>query len=300
MSIARKLIPSDSAIVFPFVFRITTTASNTIFICPLSDYSGLTPVLNINWGDGSTSPLITSSTSVDRIHTYVSPGTYTITISGFMPGFTVNNNSAIRNLITELVQWGIVGLRSINFYGCVNLTAIPGSASLDLVGGYTGLNEVISFGNFMRGTRITSIPTDIFNFSPNATTFTDTFSSITTLTTVPTGLFNSVTSATTFASCFFGCTSLTSVPSTLFDTNTNVVNFSGTFRNCRSLTNVLQFTFNTGVTIFNNVYNMSSTTNALTGTAPELWNRIPTPAGTDAFNNCTGLSNFASIPLNFK
>ncbi len=26
----------------------------------------------------------------------------------------------------------------------------------------------------------------------------------------------------------------------------------------------------------------------------------PTPSGTDAFNNCTGLSNFASIPLNWK
>ena len=300
MSIARKLIPSDSATVFPFVFRITTTAANTVFTCPLSDYSGLTPVLNINWGDGNTSPLITASNSVNRIHTYVSPGTYTISISGFMPGFTVNNNSGIRNLITELVQWGIVGLRSVNFYGCVNLTAIPGSDDLDLVGGYTGLNEVISFANFMRGTRITSVPSDIFDYSPNATTFTDTFSSITTLTTVPTGLFDSVTSATTFASCFFGCIALTSVPSTLFDTNTNVVNFSGTFRNCRSLTNVLQFTFNTGVTIFNNIYNMSSTTNSLTGTAPELWNRTPTPSGTDAFNNCTGLSNFAAIPLNWK
>jgi hypothetical protein len=300
MSIARKLIPSDSATVFPFVFRITTTAANTVFTCPLSDYSGLTPVLNINWGDGNTSPLITASNSVNRIHTYVSPGTYTISISGFMPGFTVNNNSGIRNLITELVQWGIVGLRSVNFYGCVNLTVIPGSDDLDLVGGYTGLNEVISFANFMRGTRITSVPSDIFDYSPNATTFTDTFSSITSLTTVPTGLFDSVTSATTFASCFFGCTALTSVPSTLFDTNTNVVNFSGTFRNCRSLTNVLQFTFNTGVTIFNNIYNMSSTTNSLTGTAPELWNRTPTPAGTDAFNNCTGLSNFAAIPLNWK
>jgi hypothetical protein len=300
MSIARKLIPSDSAIVFPFVFRITTTAANTVFTCPLSDYSGLTPVLNINWGDGNTSPLITASNSVNRIHTYVSPGTYTISISGFMPGFTVNNNSGIRNLITELVQWGIVGLRSVNFYGCVNLTVIPGSDDLDLVGGYTGLNEVISFANFMRGTRITSVPSDIFDYSPNATTFTDTFSSITTLTTVPTGLFDSVTSATTFASCFFGCIALTSVPSTLFDTNTNVVNFSGTFRNCRSLTNVLQFTFNTGVTIFNNIYNMSSTTNSLAGTAPELWNRTPTPAGTDAFNNCTGLSNFAAIPLNWK
>lgn len=300
MSIARKLIPSDSAIVFPFVFRITTTVANTVFTVPLSDYGGLTPQLNINWGDGNVSPLITSSSSVDRIHTFVTPATYTITISGFMPGFTVNNNSGIRSLITELVQWGIVGLRSINFYGCVNLTSIPGSGDLNLVGGYTGLGEVLSFANFMRGTRITSIPSDIFDYSPNATTFTDTFSSITTLTTVPTGLFDSVTSATTFASCFFGCVALTSVPSTLFDTNVNVVNFSGTFRNCRSLTNVLQFSNNTNVTIFNNVYNMSSTANALTGTAPELWNRIPTPSGTDAFNNCTGLSNFAAIPLNWK
>jgi hypothetical protein len=120
------------------------------------------------------------------------------------------------------------------------------------------------------------------------------------LTTVPIGLFDNVTSATTFASCFFGCTALESVPPALFDNNPNVVNFSGTFRNCRSLTNVLQFTFNTNVTIFNNIYNMSSTANALTGTAPELWLRTPTPAGTDAFNNCTGLSNFAAIPLNWK
>jgi hypothetical protein len=45
---------------------------------------------------------------------------------------------------------------------------------------------------------------------------------------------------------------------------------------------------------------MSSTTNALTGTAPELWNRVPAPAGTDAFNNCFGLTNYASIPVNFK
>jgi hypothetical protein len=301
MSITRKLIPSDSAQVFPFVFRITTTVANTVFTTPLSDVSGLTPQLTIDWGDSTpNSGLITSSSSVNRIHTYVNAGTYTITISGFMPGFTVNNNSGIRNLITELVQWGIVGLRSINFFGCVNLTVIPGSNDLDLVGGYTGLNEVTSFANFMRGTRITAIPADIFDFSPNATTFTDTFSSIPTLTNVPTGLFDNVTSATTFASCFFGCTALTSVPSNLFDTNINVVNFSGTFRNCRSLTNVLQFTFNTNVTIFNNLYNMSSTANALTGTAPELWNRVPTPSGTDAFNNCINLTNFAEIPLNFK
>jgi len=300
MSIARKLIPSDSAQAFPFVFKITTTSVNTVFTCPLIDYGGLTPSLYINWGDSSSSPLITASNSVNRIHTYASVGTYIVTISGFMPGFAVNNNSAIRNLITELVQWGTVGLRSVNFYGCINLTAIPGSASLSAVGGYTGLDEVATFSNFMNGTRITSIPSDIFNYSPKATTFNSTFASISTITSIPTGLFDNVPLVTSFASCFFACQALTTVPLTLFDQNINVTSFSGTFRNSRAITNVLQFTYNTAVTTFTNLYNMSSTTNALTGTAPELWNRIPTPAGTSAFTNCTGLTNYASIPINFK
>lgn len=300
MGIAKRLVESESSAVFPFVFKITTTTANTVFTTPLVDYGGLSPNLTINWGDTTSSPLITSATSPDRIHTFVTPATYTITISGFMPGFRVDNNSGIRNLITELVQWGIVGLRVVNFYGCANLTAIPGSSSLSGVGGYTGLAEVLSFASFMRGTKITAIPSDIFDYSPNALTFTDTFSSITTLTTVPSGLFDSVTNATTFASCFFACTNLTSVPSNLFDQNINVVNFSSTFRNCRALTNVLQFTYNTQVTIFNNIYNMSSTTNALTGTAPELWLRTPTPSGTGAFFNCIGLSNYTSIPANWK
>lgn len=300
MSIARKLIPSDSAEVFPFVFRISTVVVNTVFTVPLVNFGLLTPNLTISWGDGTSSPLITSSSSPNRTHTYASIGTYTITISGFMPGFSVNNNSGIRNLITELVQWGIVGLRSINFYGCQNLTSIPGSGTIDDVGGYTGLNEVVNFTSFFQATRLVNIPADIFDYSPNATNFSNAFASILTLTGVPTGLFDNVPNVTTFASTFFACSALTSVPSTLFDQNINVSNFSGTFRNCRVLTNVLQFTNNVNVLNFNNCYNMSSTTNSLTGTAPELWNRIPTPSGTAAFRNCINLSNFASIPANFK
>jgi hypothetical protein len=72
MSIARKLIPSDSAEVFPFIFKVTITTANTVFTVPLVDFGLLKPNLTISWGDGSAnSPLITSSTSVDRIHTYV-------------------------------------------------------------------------------------------------------------------------------------------------------------------------------------------------------------------------------------
>jgi hypothetical protein len=299
--IYKRLVETSSSAVYPFVFKITTTTASTVFTVPLVDFAGLAPSLYIQWGDGGpNSPLITSSTSADRIHTYTTPGTYTITISGYMPGFRVDNNASIRSLITELVQWGIVGLRVINFYGCLNLTTIPGSASLSGVGGYTGLSEVTSFASFMRGTKLTAIPADLFDYSPNATTFTDSFSSITTITTVPSGLFDVPTLATTFASCFLACTSLATVPPTLFDTNTNVVSFSGTFRNCRALTNVLQFTNNLSVTNFQNIYNMTTTSNALTGTAPTLWSRTPTPTGTGAFLNCTGLTNYASIPANWK
>jgi hypothetical protein len=233
------------------------------------------------------------------VHNYVSPGTYTITISGFMPGFKVNNNTSIRSLITELVQWGIVGLRTIDFYGCINLTAIPGSASLSGVGGYTGLAEVTVFTSTFRGTGITSIPADLFDYSPNATTITDTFTN-TTITSIPSGLFDNVVNVTNFSSCFSGCTSLSTVPATLFDLNVNVVNFSSTFRNCLSITSPLQFTYNTAVTSFNNLYNMSTSANAMTGTAPELWNRVPAPAGTDAFRNCLNLTNYASIPTIWK
>jgi hypothetical protein len=299
-TIGRRLVETSSSTSYPFVFKVTTTAANTVFTCPLVDYSGQTPSLFISWGDGSGSPLITSSTSSDRIHTYSSAGTYTVTITGFMPGFRVDNSASIRSLITELVQWGTVGLKVVNFYGCNNLTTIPGSNSLSGVGGYTGLADVLSFASFMRGTRLTAIPSDIFAYSPLATTFTDSFSSVSTITTVPNALFDNNTLATTFASCFFACSSLTSVPSTLFDYNTQVVNFSGTFRNCRQLTNVLQFTNNQSVTTFANIYNMSSTSNALSGTAPTLWTRTPTPSGTGAFFNCTGLTNYASIPANWK
>jgi hypothetical protein len=299
MGIFRRLTQSDSSQVYPFVFKITTTAANTQFTVPLVDYNGLTPNLTINWGDGNTSAQITSSSSVDRIHSYSIAGTYTITINGFMPGFKVNNTAAIRTLITELVQWGIVGLRTIDFSGCTNLTSIPGSGTLSGVGGYTGLSEVVNFTSTFQNTGITSIPSDLFNYSPNATLFASTFYG-TPITTIPNGLFDNVPLANSFNSCFFTCASLTSVPSNLFDKCINVVNFSSTFRNCRALTNVLQFSYNNSVNTFANIYNMSSTSNALTGTAPTLWTRNPTPTGTAAFKNCTGLTNYASIPLNFK
>lgn len=290
MAIWKRLITSGGE-ENPFEFTIQTATTNVQFTLPINDYGTLTPDIQVSWGDGNTN-FITSSTQVERIHTYTTAGTYTIKILGFMPSFRVANNASIRNLIKTIVSWGDVGLRELNFNGCSSVTSIPA--------GSTGLTSVESFAGFMRGTAITSIPSDIFDYSLNATDFTDVFSANTTLTTIPTGLFDNNVNATTFASAFFGCVNISTYPSTLFDQNINVINFSSTFRACRSLTSCLSFTFNTAVTTFANVYYMNTTTNALAGNAPSLWTRVPEPYGFRAFYNCTGLTNYASIPVNWK
>lgn len=290
MAIWKRLVSSGGE-ENPFEFTIQTTTSNQQFTLPINDYGILAPNIVVSWGDGNSNQ-ITSSTQVERIHTYATAGTYTIRISGFMPSFRVANNSAIRTMIKTIVSWGDVGLKELNFNGCSSITSIPVGSG--------GLANIDSFAGFMRGTAITSIPSDIFDYSLNATDFTDVFSANTALTTIPTGLFDNNVNATTFASAFFGCVNISTYPSTLFDQNINVINFSSTFRACRSLTSCLSFTFNTAVTTFANVYYMNTTTNALAGNAPSLWTRVPEPYGFRAFYNCTGLTNYASIPVNWK
>jgi hypothetical protein len=295
MGIYRRLIPQGFGEPVPFIIRVSVTAGQS-FTLPLVAFGGVQPDIFVQWGDGDVSDVI-STTDTNRIHTYTTTGVYDITILGNMPGFKVNNNSAIRNLITGIIDFGRVGLKTLDFFGCTNITSIPASNTMEV--GYRGLGSIVSFSGFMRGTGITSIPSDIFAFSPIANTFSDIFA-FTSITSIPSGLFNNNTQATSFGSAFNGCTLLNTYPLDLFNTNTLVLSFASTFRNCVALTQPLQFTNNTSVTIFDNVYNMPSTSNAMSGNAPTLWLRTPTPSGTAAFRNCTGLANFAAIPSNFR
>ena len=96
-TIARRLVPSDEDSIVPFKIGVTVT-SGGVFTLPIADYGGLSPNFVVNWGDGN-EDTITSSTDAARIHTYSTGGTYTITITGLMPSFKVNNNSAIRTTI---------------------------------------------------------------------------------------------------------------------------------------------------------------------------------------------------------
>ena len=290
-----------AVIASPFKIQITVLAG-TVITLPIGNYGNYTPNVDIEWGDGTADTYLTgASPSGDKNHTYSNAGTYIISMSGFVPSFSVNNSLAIRNSINSIIQFGNVGLRKLDFYGCINLTTIPASnnPTMAAAGGYSGFGEVIDFSFFAANSGLTAIPSDLFDSAIKVLRFSSAFQ-FSKITSIPTQIFQYNTLVTTFSSCFLACTLLTSVNSLLFQTNTKVVDFARTFQNCRALTNVLQFAENIAVTTFNNVYYMGSTSNALVGTAPTLWTRNPVPFGVGAFFNCIGLSNFASIPSTFK
>jgi surface protein len=100
-----------------FISIWRTTSSNesiTLPYEPLGIYNG-----TINWGDGQTSTNIYSN----RTHTYVTPGDYTITITGSSIGWSFLNNSVSSNNIIEILQWGCLRLGNSGGYftQCVNL-----------------------------------------------------------------------------------------------------------------------------------------------------------------------------------
>jgi surface protein len=86
----------------------------------------------IDWGDGTTSENIYDN----RTHIYVTPGDYTITITGTLIGWSFLVNSISRLKIYEVLQWGCLRLGNSggNFYVCSNLSLSNVSDVLNLNG----------------------------------------------------------------------------------------------------------------------------------------------------------------------
>ena len=307
MSIARRLLSIEAGQVRPFKFTIQTTSVNTQFELPVTAPGGNQPNIIVSWGDGSVDSTIISTSSSDRFHTYSTAGSYQIIVSGYCPGFSVGNNPSYKNLYKSIDDWGVVQLEEVDFYGCINLTTIPtdGSNNATL---NDGLNTVKRFDSTFRQTGITIIPSGLFDFSSNATSFVNTFVFCTGITSIPSGLFDSNTNVISFSGTFNALLNLTTIPSGLFDNNQLVVNFESVFRNCRKVAGIPPnfFTNNQQVTTFANAFNMATTANLLTGVTPadangdEIFERGANPIGTDCFAFCSGLTNFGSIPATFK
>ena len=72
----------------------------------------------VDWGDGSSD----SNVTANIIHTYTSPGIYTISISGTFPAIYFNDEGDTDKII-EILTWGTIEWLSMEnaFYGCTNL-----------------------------------------------------------------------------------------------------------------------------------------------------------------------------------
>ena len=93
-----------------------TSATNQITIPTNPSY---TYNYNVDWGDGTTSTGLTTNT----IHTYTTPGTYTVKITGTFPSiYFANQLDKLK--ILQVKNWGSIkwSTMSAAFSGCSNLT----------------------------------------------------------------------------------------------------------------------------------------------------------------------------------
>lgn len=149
-----------------FRFKITTSGADT-FTLPLLS-TGSYDFL-VDWGDGSTDE-ITAYNDSAVTHTYVSAGSYDVSISGTITGWAFDN-SASAPKVYEISNWGNFALTTDTgrtFYGCSNMTWVD-----DAVNGFDTSN-VISFLHMFNGCSVFNSPMLDFDTS-NVTLMYTTF-----------------------------------------------------------------------------------------------------------------------------
>ena len=159
-------------------------------------------------------------------------------------------------------------------------------------------NFAITFSN----TRLTSIPEDLFVNNKEATTFEHCFTG-NNLTSIPSGLFRNNTKVTNFASTFSSALQTANdftIPSQLFINCPEVTTFNGCFyRNVATIPSDL-FDNNNKVTDFSGCFKAFTPYAIAQGTAPTLWTRSNVTSFKECFKYQTNLTNYESIPADWK
>jgi surface protein len=111
--------PAPPAFAFTAKTDNTGVSTSTQFKLPLTTSTGLNIV--VDWGDATTST-ITSHLDAAVTHTYASAGTYSISITGTLPGFKFAF-SGDKLKILNISSWGVLDITTNRaFTGCTNLT----------------------------------------------------------------------------------------------------------------------------------------------------------------------------------
>lgn len=268
------------------------------------DASGTYNML-VDWGDNS-SDTITAWDQAEATHTYGSPGTYTVTITGTCTHHAFGNGGDAAKIRT-VANCQADGLVSIDWYGCTGLTEFESGCRISAT--------VVDLEDFGRGcTSLTSINRELFYNSGNADHFRNCFLDCTSLAEIPQGLLKYCAAAVNMHGMFFNCpitsipedlfancpvanrfestfrgTAITSIPAGLFAHNPETFNFVATFLGCTSLTAVPSGLFDNCplVEFFDGLFDGCN--NAALTTIP-----------TDLFNNCPIVTKYAGTWQNTR
>ena len=108
----------------PMVLRIRVTAPPSVLELPIQ--FGSDGPMTIKWGDGTPDMSYRPGSAIR--HTYAGVGTYIVQISGQSAlGFGSLIDYTGADLITDVLQWGYIGVSSFSgaFYGASNLLSVP-------------------------------------------------------------------------------------------------------------------------------------------------------------------------------
>jgi surface protein len=160
--------PAPAAFAFTAKTDNTGVSTSTQFQLPLTTSTGLNIV--VDWGDASTST-ITSHLDPAVTHSYASAGTYSISITGTLPGFQFNNAGDKLKML-NISNWGVLDITTNRaFTGCTNLTCTatdaPTITTTDL--SFTFINCTNFNGNI--GNWDVSAVTNMASMLQNATAF---------------------------------------------------------------------------------------------------------------------------------
>jgi hypothetical protein len=297
--------------------EIFTTASNYSVALPIDDtlFTGVTPTLfTASWGDGSITYVSGSGDIANSSHTYTSPGTYVIGLTGSLDTLTTTSGGdrSLNLVLTKVNKWGNLSATNIAFASCPKLESIPnGNLGLYNLKYVNGFISTTTAAGVPTASKLETLPSDLFKFSNNIVNATNFAQNNKNLKVVPENLFYYNPNLQTIASSFFLCTAITTLPNVLFSPPPNALySLNSAFRGTTSLTSIPNSIFDnvsgsvaeSKSLLLTGIFRQTTTTNALTGNAPTIWSYpyIASAGNTDAFLNCTGLTNYASIPAGWK
>src|SRR5574344_2426151 len=304
--------------------ELTPLVLNFGQISSIQPFSALVAdVVTIDWGDGNSTVYANIDTEenpscVSLIsHSYNNIGDYNITIvfdnltkikvsTEILKVFGEFNGCQNANDFNELFAFCFslehvsntlfskcINLSDISycFWNCSSLSSIPST----LFNGCQNLTNVSSC--FWMCSSLSSIPSTLFNGCQNLINVSNCFNN-TGLSTIPSSLFDDCSYINDFSGCFYGCYQLHSIPNGLFNRCPNATDFSGCFA-MSGVENIPTdlFMLNINAIDFSMCFNYCV---SLYGDAPELWITHSSAMGESCFSGCTNLSNYSSIPNDWK